>query len=323
MNKKIRVAVVGVGHVGKEHARILASLPQAELIGVVDVDSSKKERADALRVPFFQKYRDLIGKVEAVTVATPTSTHAAIAREFLQAGVHTLVEKPFTLRLEEADELIVLAKEKNLALQVGHIERHNPGFRRVEEIVARKIGFIEIHRLSPFTPRIQDCGVVLDMMIHDIDIVLGLVKSEIQSFDAIGIPVLTPYEDIANVRVRFKNGTVADITASRLTPEKQRKIRIFQEDAYISLDYEGQSGKIFRKGAFQITQEKIDIQKSEPLKEEVQFFLNGILTGKSLGRPDEAARHALAFALEIIEAIQENLRQTVGARSPRPVTEAG
>ena len=313
MNKKIRVAVVGVGHVGKEHARILASLPQAELIGVADVDGSKKERADALGVPFFQKYRDLIGKVEAVTVATPTSTHAAIAQDFLQAGVHTLVEKPFTLRLEEADELIALAKEKNLALQVGHIERHNPGFRRVEEIVARKIGFIEIHRLSPFTPRIQDCGVVLDMMIHDIDIVLGLVKSEIQSFDAIGIPVLTPYEDIANVRVRFKNGTVADITASRLTPEKQRKIRIFQEDAYISLDYEAQSGQIFRKGAFQITQEKIDIQKSEPLKEEVQFFLNGILTGKSLGQPDEAARHALAFALEIIEAIQTNLRQ-VGAR---------
>jgi len=164
--------------------------------------------------------------------------------------------------------------------------------------------------LSPFTPRIQDCGVVLDMMIHDIDIVLGLVKSEIQSFDAIGIPVLTPFEDIANVRIKFKNGTVADITASRLTPERQRKIRIFQEDAYISLDYEGQSGQIFRKGAFGITQEKIDIQKSEPLREELQFFLNGILSGKSLGQPDEAARNALAFALEIIEAIQQHLQMT-------------
>lgn len=308
MARKIKVGVVGVGHVGKDHARILASLPQAELVGVADIDSTKKERAEALGIPFLKNYRDLLGKVEAVTVATPTSTHGPIAQEFLEAGIHTLVEKPFTPTLEEADQLISLAREKKLALQVGHVERHNPAFRRVEEIVARKIGFIEIHRLGPFTPRIQDCGVVLDMMIHDLDIVLGLVKSEIQSFDAIGIPVLTPFEDIANVRVRFKNGTVADITASRLTPERQRKIRIFQEDAYISLDYEGQSGQIFRKGAFGITQEKIDIQKSEPLRQELEFFLNGILTGKSLGRPDEAARNALSFALEIIEAIQTNLR---------------
>lgn len=308
MAKRIKAGVVGIGHVGKEHARILASLPQVELVGVADIDSSKKERAGALGVSFYGNFRDLIGKVETVSIATPTSTHAAIAQEFLKAGIHALVEKPFTLHLEEADELIRLARENRCALQVGHIERHNPGFRRVEEI-ARNIGFIEIHRLSPFTPRIQDCGVVLDMMIHDIDIVLGLVKSEIQSFDAVGIPVLTPFEDIANVRVKFKNGTVADLTASRLTPEKQRKIRIFQEDAYISLDYEAQSAQIFRKDGFRITQEKVDIQKSEPLREELEFFFNGIQTGKSLGRPDEAARHALAFALEIIEAIQKNLKQ--------------
>jgi len=314
MTRKIRVGVVGIGHVGKDHARILASLPQAELVGVADTDPAKRERAEALGVPFFTKASDLLGKVEAVTVATPTSTHASVARPFLEAGIHTLVEKPFTLRLEEADELNQLAREHRCALQVGHVERHNPGFRRIEEIVARKIGFIEIHRLSPFTPRIQDCGVVLDMMIHDLDIVLGLVKSEIQSFDAIGIPVLTPFEDIANVRVKFKSGTVADITASRLTPEKQRKIRIFQEDAYLSLDYEAQSGQIFRKGAFGITREKIDIQKSEPLAEELRFFLDGILTGRSLGRPDEAARNALAFALEIVEAIQANIRQLAGAR---------
>jgi len=309
MTQKVKIGVVGIGHLGKEHARILASLPQAQLVGLCDIDPSKKEKADALGVPFFKDFRDLVGRVDAVTIVTPTSMHASVGREFLAAGVHAFVEKPFTPRLEEADELLQIAKEKRLALQVGHVERHNPGFRKIEEIVARRIGFIEIHRLSPFTPRVQDCGVVLDMMIHDIDIVLGLVKSEIQSFDAIGIPVLTPFEDIANVRVRFKNGTVADLTASRLTPEKQRKIRIFQEDAYISLDYEAQSGQIFRKGAFQITQEKIDIQKSEPLREELQFFLNGILTGKSLGRPDEAARNALAFALEIIESIQKTTRE--------------
>lgn len=313
--KKIRIGVVGLGHVGKEHARILASLSQAELVGVADIDPAKKEVADALEIPFFSDFRGLIGRVEAVCVATPTSTHAAVAEEFLKAKVHVLVEKPFTLRLEEADELIRLAKENRCALQVGHIERHNPGFRRIEEIVARRIGFIEIHRLSPFTPRIQDCGVVLDMMIHDIDIVLGLVKSEIQSFDAIGIPVLTPYEDIANVRVRFKNGTVADLTASRLTPERQRKIRIFQEDAYISLDYGAQSAQIFRKGMFGITQEKIEIQKSEPLRGELDFFLKGIQTGESLGKPDEAARQALAFALEIVEAIQRTTRQLQAAKA--------
>ena len=315
MSKRIKVGVVGIGHVGKEHARILASLPQAELVGVCDTDSSKKERADALKVPFYSHHQELLERVEAVTVATPTSTHAAVAQDFLRAGIHTLVEKPFTLLLEEADELIRLAKEKRCALQVGHIERHNPGFRRIEQI-ARNIGFLEIHRLSPFTPRIQDCGVVLDMMIHDIDIVLNLVKSEIQSFDAIGIPVLTPFEDIANVRIKFKGGTIADLTASRLTPERQRKIRIFQEDAYISLDYEAQSAQIFRKEGFRIAQEKIEIQKSEPLREELEFFLKGIQTGESLGKPDEAARQALAFALEIVEAIQNNLRSI---RSPSTV----
>ena len=314
MAQKIKVGVVGVGHVGKEHARILASLPQAELVGVCDTDESKKERAEALGVPFFSHHSDLLNRVEAVTVATPTSSHAAVARDFLGAGIHTLVEKPFTLFLEEADDLLQLAKEKNCALQVGHIERHNPGFRRVEQI-AKNIGFIEIHRLSPFTPRIQDCGVVLDMMIHDIDIVLNLVKSEVQSFDAVGIPVLTPFEDIANVRIKFKNGTIADLTASRLTPERQRKIRIFQEDAYISLDYEAQTAQIFRKNGFQISQEKIEIQKSEPLREELEFFLSGIQTGQSLGHPDEAARRALAFALEIVEVIKENAKQLSESRT--------
>lgn len=313
MANPIQIAVVGVGHVGKEHARILSSLPQARLVGICDIDGSRKERAEALGVPFYSNPKELIGKVEAVSIATPSGTHAEVARQFLVAGVHTLVEKPFTLRLEDADELIQIARQKNCALQVGHIERHNPGFRRVEEI-ARNIRFLEIHRLSPFTPRIQDCGVVLDMMIHDLDIVLGLVKSEILSFDAVGIPVLTPFEDIANVRLKFKNGTIADVTASRLTPERQRKIRIFQDDAYISLDYEAQSAQIFRKSGFQITQEKIDIQKSEPLREEMQNFLNGVQSGKSHGRPDEAARNALALALQIIEAIQKSRAQFAGAR---------
>ncbi len=303
--KKVKTAVIGIGHLGKEHARIYKELETSELIGVSDTDLARKEKADALGVPFYANYRDLIGKAEAVSIATPTFTHCDIAKPFLEAGIHTLIEKPITLKLSDADLLIEIARRKNLALQVGHLERHNPGFRRICEI-AKNIRFLEIHRLGPFTGRINDCGVVLDLMIHDIDIVLSIVNSEVASFDAIGINVLTPYEDIANVRIKFKNGAVADMTASRLTPEKQRKIRIFQEDAYISLDYDLQQAKIFKKKLLGISQETVDIERSEPLKEELKFFLNGILTGKSLGKPDEAARNALQFAIEIVETIQQN-----------------
>jgi predicted dehydrogenase len=312
MKENLKVAVIGIGHLGKEHARIYKELPNCDLVGICDTDPARQDRAEVLGVPLFTRYQDLIGKVDAVSVATPTNSHYVIAREFLKAGIHTLIEKPITLKLEEADELIELSRTKKCALQVGHIERHNPGFKRIGEI-AKNIRFFEIHRLGPFTGRINDCGVVLDLMIHDLDIVLGLVKSEVANFDAVGINVLTPFEDIANVRIKFKNGAVADLTASRLTFEKQRKIRIFQEDAYISLDYEAQSAKIFRKTGEKIEQEIIDIQKSEPLKEELKFFLNGIETGQSLGKPDEAARNALRFALDIVEYIKKNNRESITA----------
>lgn len=302
-HRKVKTAVIGIGHLGKEHARIYSQLEHSELIGLCDSDPSKKAKADELGVPFYSDFKQLIGKADAVSVATPTSGHYSVAREFLMNGIHTLIEKPITLRLEEAEELIEIARTRKLSLQVGHIERHNPGFKRIGEI-AKNIRFMEIHRLGPFTARINDCGVVLDLMIHDIDIAMTLANSEIASFDAVGINVLTPFEDIANVRIKFKNGAVADLTASRLTPEKQRKIRIFQEDAYISLDYEAQSAKIFRKEGWQITQETVDITKSEPLKEELKFFLEGIQSGRSHGYPDEAARNALKFAIEIVDRIQ-------------------
>ncbi|MSR77799.1 MAG: Gfo/Idh/MocA family oxidoreductase [Candidatus Omnitrophica bacterium] len=304
----VRVGVIGVGHLGKEHARIYHELPEAHLIGICDKDASKKERADILGTAFFKDHKALFGQVDAVSIATPTAEHFKVARDFLSRGIHTLIEKPITLKVEDADELIDLAVKNNCYLQVGHIERHNPGYKRVEEI-AKNIRFMEIHRLGPFTGRINDCGVVLDLMIHDIDIVLGLVKSEILSYDAIGINVLTPYEDIANVRIKFKNGAVVDMTASRLSPEKQRKIRIFQEDAYISLDYGEQKAKIFRKKFLQIAQEEIDIEKSEPLKDELKYFLSQISTGKGLGKPDTAARDALKLAVEIVETIQKNQKE--------------
>ncbi|MDD5226754.1 MAG: Gfo/Idh/MocA family oxidoreductase, partial [Candidatus Omnitrophica bacterium] len=185
MGTPLKVGVVGVGHLGKEHARIYRDLPEAELVGISDQDPAKSEKAKELGTAYYQNPKELIGKVEAVSIATPTSTHYVVAKEFLKAGIHTLIEKPITLKLEEADELLALARKNNCALQVGHIERHNPGFKRIEEI-AKNIRFFEIHRLGPFTGRINDCGVVLDLMIHDLDIVLGLVKSEVASFDAIG-----------------------------------------------------------------------------------------------------------------------------------------
>ncbi|MBN1687764.1 MAG: Gfo/Idh/MocA family oxidoreductase [Candidatus Omnitrophica bacterium] len=310
MDSPLQVAVIGVGHLGRWHAKNYFELPQAKLVGICDNDSSKNVRAEELGVPFYTKYQDLFNLVDAVSIATPTSTHYAIAKDFLQKGIHTLIEKPITLRLEEADELLEIARKNNCALRVGHVERHNAGYKRIEEI-ANDIRFFEIHRLGPFTGRINDCGVVLDLMIHDIDIVLGLVKSKVESFDAVGVNVITPYEDIANVRLKFKNGAIANLTASRLTPEKQRKIRIFQEDAYVSLDYEAQSAKIFRKQGSQISQESVDIQKTEPLKEELKYFLEKIKTGESLGRPDEAARDALALALDIIENIKKNHENSV------------
>ena len=318
--KKLRAGVIGVGHLGKEHARIYHGLPEVELVTLCDLDETKAERADALGVKFTSNFRELFGAVDLVSIATPTATHFQIAREVLEAGIHTLIEKPIANRLEEADELIEIAKRRNLTLKVGHLERYNAGFKRVEQI-AKNIRFLEIHRLGPFSPRIADCGVVLDLMIHDLDIMLQLVKSEIESIDAIGINVLTSFEDIANVRIKFRNKTIANLTASRLTPEAQRKIRIFQEDAYISLDYVAQSAQIFRKASFpqalfggKISREQIDIQKEEPLKAELQDFVRSVGSGSLNGKPDVAAREALKVALLVLESIRENTPQPLHAQ---------
>ena len=310
--KKLKAAVIGVGHLGKEHARIYRAFPEVELTALCDSDSEKSEKAKELGVSFTSNYRELFGTIDLASIVTPTATHFAIAKEFLNAGIHVLIEKPIATKLEEADELIEIAKQKNLALQVGHLERYNAGFKRISQI-AKDIRFLEIHRLGPFTPRIADCGVVLDLMIHDIDIVLQLVKSEIASLDALGINVLTPYEDIANVRIKFKNNTIANLTASRLTPERQRKIRIFQEDAYISLDYVAQTAQIFRKASFpqalfggKISREEIKAEKEEPLKAELEDFVRSVARGSANGKPDIAAREALRVALEVLESIRQN-----------------
>ncbi len=303
VQNKLKVGVIGVGHLGKIHTRVYANLPDVELVGISDADPKKEKIAKKFKTQFFRNYQDLIGQVDAVSVAVPTSLHYVIAKDTLNAGIHTLIEKPITNSLEQADELLAIAKKKNLSCQVGHIERYNAGFRAVKEI-AEKLRFIEVHRLGPFTGRINDCGVVLDLMIHDLDIILGLLGSKITYLDVVGINVLTPFEDIANVRLRFENGCVCNITASRLTPKSQRKIRIFQESAYISLDYEKQSAQIFTRESGKIKHKSVNIKKEEPLTKELQAFVDSITSGSGLGNPDIEARNALELALKITEEIK-------------------
>ncbi|OGX03960.1 MAG: hypothetical protein A3G87_00310 [Omnitrophica bacterium RIFCSPLOWO2_12_FULL_50_11] len=324
--KTLKAGVIGLGHLGKEHARLYHELPNAELTALCDTDLEKSERAKAFGLDLTTDYRKILHTVDLVSIVTPTSTHYEIAKAALERGVHVLIEKPMTYEVGEADELIKLAKEKNLTLKVGHLERYNAGYLRVQQL-AHDIRFIEIHRLGPFNPRINDCGVVLDLMIHDLDLVLQLVKSEIASIDAIGVNVLTPYEDIANVRMKFENKAIADLTASRLTPEAQRKIRIFQEDAYISLDYVAQSAQIYRRASFpqalfsatqrggsvifsggggKISREQITVEKEEPLRAELEDFVRSVGRGTSHGKPDVQARDALCLAHRILASIQEN-----------------
>lgn len=306
----LRAAVIGVGHVGKEHARLYTELKdQVKLVGICDIDSSKEEKAKEFGVPFFKDYRKILSEADLVSICVPTSQHHSIALQALRENKHCLVEKPIAMTLEEADELLEEARKRELLLQVGHVERYNSGFQEISKIV-KNPRFIEIHRLGPFNPRINDCGVVLDLMIHDLDILLSLVREDATRVEAIGIPVLTKFEDIANARLRFSNGCICDMTASRLTPERQRKIRIFQPDAYISLDYAEQKAKIYRKEFFSISSKEVDIEKGESLRKELEDFLEKVKLKKDFGNPDVAARNALALAIRILDSIQEFSQET-------------
>lgn len=302
--KKLRVAVIGVGHLGSIHARIYKELPDCELVGVCDSDPDKAAGVSStLGVPSFCEYRELFGKVDAVSIATPTDTHYRVAKDFLSAGIHTLVEKPFTPSCAEADELISLARSKKLNLAVGHVERFNSAFNATRELIQHP-RFIECHRLSPFPNRSLDIGVVLDVMIHDIDIILGLVNSPVEKIESVGVKVLTAHEDIANARVTFKNGCVANLTASRVSDEPLRKIRIFQEDTYISLDYKDASAWIYRKADGRITKEAIPIEKEQPLQKELASFVDSCIRGVDPVITGEIARDALRVAIAITEQIQ-------------------
>src|SRR4029450_5228877 len=264
--KKLRVGVVGVGHIGSNHARLYAEIPVAEFTAVYDLEALRNRNiASRFGAAAAMSLDDFMGMIDAASVATPTNTHYAVARALLAKGKHVLIEKPITDNTAHATELAELAARNGLILQVGHVERFNPVLGALEKHLTHP-RFIEAHRLSPYPERSTDIGVVLDLMIHDLEIILHFVRSPVKSIDAVGVPVLSRGEDIANARLRFENGCVANVTSSRISPEQMRKIRVFQEDAYLSLDYQNQSGEIYRRAGGRITRDKVEIEREEPLK---------------------------------------------------------
>lgn len=300
---KIRVAVIGTGHLGSIHARIYKELENASLVGVCDINPERLTQVcQSLGVPGYRDYRELFGKIDAVSIAVPTKLHYALACDLLKNRIHALVEKPFTTSLKEADSLIKTAAKNRLILQVGHVERFNSAFAATQKLI-REPRFIECHRLSPFPHRSLDIGVVLDLMIHDIDIVLGLVNSPLKKIEAVGIPVLTRFEDIANARLAFKNGCIANLTASRVSEEWMRKIRIFMKNTYISLDYKNEQASVYRKGLTGISKETLPIEKEEPLKKELASFIECVAHGRQPVISGEVARQALEAAFAITQKI--------------------
>ncbi|MBN1913099.1 MAG: Gfo/Idh/MocA family oxidoreductase [Candidatus Omnitrophica bacterium] len=297
--RKIKVGVIGLGYLGKIHARLYKEINTCQLVAGCDIDIQRaKEVSSELGIDFCLEYKELFGKVDAVSIATPTKLHYRIARDFLNNRIHTLVEKPFTTGLKEASALIKIAKRHGLILQVGHVERFNSAFSATEKII-HEPQFIECHRLSKFPNRSLDIGVVLDLMIHDIDIVLGLVKSPVKKIQAVGIPVLTPFEDIANARLTFKNGCVANLTASRISDEGMRKIRIFFKNTYISLDYKNEEAFVYKKTSSGITKTALPIEKEQPLKKELSSFVECVTDKKTPLVSGKIAKDALDVAFVI------------------------
>jgi predicted dehydrogenase len=303
----VRVGVIGVGHVGKHHARLYSELPNVELVGVVDLQQAKAEEIATLhKTHSFADYRELFGKVDAVSLAVPTVDHARIGAELLEHGIDVLVEKPIASTTEQARALIDAAASNKRILQVGHVERFNPIITAASEL-ATKPQFFEIHRLAAFTPRSLDIDVVLDLMIHDIDVVLSLVPAAVREVRAVGIPVLSQKADIANARVEFEDGCVANFTASRVSFEKTRKIRFFQPHDYISLDYATQTGTMVSLRMGRVTERKLEPEIQESLKLELAAFAECVKQRKAPLVSGEAGLRALELAVRINTAIAERL----------------
>lgn len=319
--KPLRVGVVGVGYLGKFHAEKYTQMDGVDLVGVVDIIPERAESvAKQRRTEPFTDYRDLIGKVDAVSVAVPTPVHFPISRDFLENNVDVLIEKPMTETLEEADVLIKIADSRGPIIQVGHLERFNPAVIALREVVERPL-FIESHRLHIFKKRGTEVDVVLDLMIHDIDIILNFVKSEVKSIHAAGVPVVSEHVDIANARLIFESGCVANITASRISLKNMRKIRIFQKDTYVSVDYANheitiirQDGKGTKLPIPGMSLERISFEEADSLESELASFVHSVRTRKAPLVSGRAGRNALRVALSIMDQIEATNRKFLGKK---------
>jgi len=309
-----KVAVIGVGYLGRFHAQKYARLAEADLVAVVDIDGRRgREVADEVKTQALDDYRQLIGKVDAVSIVTPTPQHFGIAKQFLSAGIHVLLEKPMTTSLEQADELIATAKKGGAILQVGHLERFNSAFTAIRNRLRNPM-FVEATRLALFNERGLEVDVVLDLMIHDIDIVLNIIDAPLKYIHASGVSALTPLPDIASVRMEFENGAVANLTASRISLKNMRKLRIFQKDCYFSADYaQKRSYAVYREtelgedGYPQLSMEEFEITEKDSLEEEVGAFVNSVRTASRPEVDGWEGRKALAVALEISRRIKEQV----------------
>ncbi len=307
----MRAAVIGVGHLGRHHARILAALPGITLAGVVDTNRDRASQVAAEHgTQAFGDFREIAGKVDIAVVSAPTESHAVVTMPLIAAGVHVLVEKPVTQTLAEADALIAAANAAGVVLAVGHSERFNPAVAAARPHV-KDPRFIEVHRLGTFPDRSLDIDVVLDLMIHDLDLILSLVASEVEGVEAVGVPVLTPKVDIANARIRFANGCIANLTASRISRDPVRKIRFFQRDSYVSIDTASREVELYKlvpqsDALPKIGGGKLEVSGDEPLKRELEDFVAAVRDGRAPAVTGEQGRSALALAIRIVDLMKEH-----------------
>ncbi|MBI5209497.1 MAG: Gfo/Idh/MocA family oxidoreductase [Elusimicrobia bacterium] len=323
MPSKVKFGVIGAGKIGGHHARNLAKLPEVDLVGVCDTNLWRAQlaawKANSVAV---RDYRDMVGKVDAVVIAVPTPQHHEVGAAFLEGGAHCLIEKPLAASVEEAKALLALSESKAVVLQVGHVERFNPAVLEAIPYV-RSPRYITVERLGPYDPRMSHIGVVLDLMIHDLDILLTLVGSEVESIEAVGAHLISPHEDIANVRVRFRTGCVANLTASRVSFEKCRKLRIFQKDSYISLDYANTALKIYKrkvpviKSLRDVEIIRPKLTQAEPIRNELVHFIDCIRHNRKPWPSGEHGMEALKLALQISDELERY--EVTGHHAARPL----
>ena len=313
---KVRIGVIGVGHLGEYHVQKYKAIPGVELVGVADTNLDRaNEIARKYNTRAFGTHREILSMVEGVSLAVPTEMHFDVAKDILSRGIHLLIEKPITYRLEPADTLISMADEKGVVLQVGLVERFNPAVVKMESLLNMPL-FLESHRMNAFTTRGTDVDVVLDLMIHDLDIILHNVPSEVKEVHSVGMSVITGKTDIANVRIVFENGTVANLTASRVSDKTLRKIRVFQPDAYLAVDCARREISITRlegevegpHGFPQVTSNKIEFPDSDPLADQISSFVNAITNGLEPVVTGRDGRRALKVALGIINQIEDGCK---------------